>query len=236
MSVYSILAMGHVALGVLSLLTFWTAGFAQKGSPLHRAAGKVYLAAMALLLLLAVPMALTILRVRGVVTGSFLLYLVVISATSVWLAWRAIGDKRDWRRYTGPVYRGLMWTNLGSALGIAAVGLLLAQQMQLVIVSFAAIGLATFVRMRRFARRAPQEPRWWLREHLRAMLGNGVATHIAFLAIGVPRLVPALANPVWVNIAWLAPLLIALLAGVLLQRRFLPARTTATRAAALPAG
>jgi hypothetical protein len=235
MSFYSILAVAHVALGVLALLTFWTAGMAKKGSPLHRGAGKVYLAAMAGLLLLAVPMALTILRVRGVVAGSFLLYLVVITTTSVWLAWRAIRDKRDWRRYTGPVYRGLAWANLGGGLGIAAVGLLLAQQMQLVIVSFSAIGLLTFVRMRRFARSAPDEPRWWLREHLRAMLGNGVATHIAFLAIGLPRLVPALANPVWVNVAWLAPLLLALVAGVLLQRKFLPVRTPAARAAALPA-
>src|SRR5688500_9762938 len=136
MRFYSILAVAHVALGVLALLTFWTAGAARKGSALHRAAGKVYLASMAGLLLLAVPMALTMLRVRGVVTGSFLLYLIIISATSVWLAWRAIRDKRDWRRYTGPVYRGLMWANLGGGLGIAAVGLLLAQQMQLVIVSF----------------------------------------------------------------------------------------------------
>lgn len=232
MSFYSILVVVHVALGVLALLTFWTAGAARKGSPVHRTAGKVYLASMAGLLLLAVPMAVIILLARGAVLGGFLFYLLIISSTSVWLAWRAIRDKRDWQRYTGPVYRGLMWANLGGALGIAAIGLLLAQQMQLVIVSFSAIGLVTFVRMRNFARHAPEEPRWWLREHLNAMLGNGVATHIAFLAIGLPRLVPALANPVWVNIAWLAPLLIAVIAGVLLKRKFLPVRPQPVGAAA----
>ena len=28
------------------------------------------------------------------------------------------------------------------------------------------------------------DTRWWMREHVRANLGNGVATHIAFFAIG----------------------------------------------------
>ena len=232
MSIYSILAVAHIVLGVVALLTFWTAGMAKKGSPLHRAAGKLYLGSMAGLLLAAVPMAITIFAVRGAVTGSFLLYLVLITTTTVWLAWRAIRDKRDWQRYTGPVYRGLMWANLLGGIGIALVGLLLAQQMQLVIVAFSGIGVASFIGMRRFARQAPEEPRWWLREHLSAMLGNGVATHIAFLAIGLPRLVPALANPVWTNIAWLAPIGVALVAGVLLRRKFLPVRpATAGRVA-----
>lgn len=235
MSIYSILAFIHIALGVLALLTFWTAGLAKKGSPLHRAAGKLYLGAMAGLLLVALPMSVTVFAVRGVVTGSFLLYLVLITSTSVWCAWRAIRDKRDFARYTGPVYRALMWGNLLGAIGIALVGLLLAQRMQLVIVAFSAIGLVGFVQMWRFARQPPTEPRWWLREHLSAMLGNGVATHIAFLAIGLPRLLPALANPTWVNIAWLAPLAVAGLAGVLLRRRFLPARPVAPRHLAAPA-
>lgn len=229
MSSYSILAFVHIALGVVALLSFWTAGMAKKGSPLHRAAGKLYLGSMAGLLVAAVPMAITIFAVRGVVTGSFLLYLVLITTTSVWLAWRAIRDKRDFARYTGPVYRGLMWANLLGGIGIALVGLLLARQMQLVIVAFSAIGVLSFVGMWRFARRVPDEPRWWLREHLSAMLGNGVATHIAFLAIGLPRLVPALANPVWVNIAWLAPLAFAVIAGALLRRKFLPARVVPAR-------
>lgn len=234
MSFYSILAVAHIALGVVALLTFWTAGMAKKGSPLHRAAGKLYLGAMAALLLGAVPMAITMFSVRGVVTGSFLLYLVLITTTAVWQAWRAIRDKHDWRRYTGPVYRGLMWANLVGGIGIALVGLLLAQQMQLVVVAFAGIGVASFLGMWRFARQPPQDPRWWLREHLSAMLGNGIATHIAFLAIGLPRLVPALANPVWVNIAWLAPIGVALVAGMLLRRKFLPLRPAPAAPVAAP--
>lgn len=223
MTLYSISFFLHAGLGTLALSTFWLAGLSRKGSPIHRAAGKVYLPAMAGLLLAAVPLALGVLG-RMPVAGSFLLYLLVITSTSVWLSWRAIRDKKDWARYTGPVFRGLMWLNLVSALAIAGVGLLLARQMQLVIVAFSGIGLMGFVRMWRFSRAAPADPRWWLREHLTAMLGNGVATHIAFLSIGLPKLLPMLAGPTLQNLAWLGPLAVAFVAGAWLTRRFLPGR------------
>jgi hypothetical protein len=224
MSVFSMLALLHAGLGTLALLTFWTAGLSRKGSPLHRAAGKLYLLAMAALLAVAVPMSVVVLVQRSPVGGAFLLYLLVITVTAVWLSWRAIRDKRDWARYTGPVYRGLMWLNLVGALAIAAIGLLLAKNMQLIIVSFAGIGLFSFVSMRRFARTRPDDPRWWLREHLTAMLGNGVATHIAFLSIGLPKLLPMLAGPTLQNLAWLGPLLVAFVAGSYLARKYLPKR------------
>jgi hypothetical protein len=105
----------------------------------------------------------------------------------------------------------------------ALVGLFMADRMQLVIVSFSLIGISTFISMRRFAAQPPTEPRWWMRQHLNAMLGNGVATHIAFLSIGLPKLLPWLAGPVFQNVAWLAPLGVAALAGVYLGRKYLGA-------------
>ena len=112
----------HAGLGMLALATFWIAGLSRKGSPVHRAAGKVYLPAMAGLLLAAVPLALAAFPHRPVI-GSFLCYLLVITVTSVWCSWRAVKDKKDWARYTGPVFRGLMWLNLASALAIAGVSM-----------------------------------------------------------------------------------------------------------------
>ena len=232
MTAYSLLAVAHAAFGTLALVTFWTAGMARKGSPLHVRAGKVYLVSMVALLVAALPMSLMILLVYGKpVIGSFLLYLLVITFTSVWLSWRAIRDKRDWARFTGPVHRGLMWLNLASGFGIAVVGLVFAQEMQIIIVAFSLIGIATFVRMRRFAALPPTEPRWWMRQHLSAMLGNGVATHIAFLSIGLPKLLPWLAGPVFQNVAWLGPLGVSALAGAYLSRKYLNAPVRAARAA-----
>lgn len=225
MSLYSALALLHAGLGLAALATYWTAGLARKGSPVHRAAGKLYLLAMAVLLALALPMSLIILASGREVAGAFLLYLLLITTTSVWCSWRAIKDKRDWGRYTGRVFRTLTWLNLFAGLGMVATGLWLAQSMQLVIASFGGIGVFAFVQMWRFARRRPEDPRWWLREHLTATLGNGVATHIAFLSIGLPKLLPMVAGPALANLAWLGPLVVAGLAGVFLGRKYLPKRS-----------
>ena len=225
MSVYQVLAITHIAAGVIALITFWIAGLAKKGSPVHKVAGKAYLIAMSGIVATGLPLSLLILAAGKLVIGGFLLYLVLIVASGLWQAWRAIRDKRDWARYTGPVYRALTWLNLAGALGIVVLGVFFARQMQLVIVSFSAIGFLGFFQMRRFARSAPTDPRWWLSEHMGAMLGNAAATHIAFLAVGLPRLVPALANPLWVNIAWLGPLAMVFVARAWLNRKYLPKRT-----------
>lgn len=225
MSSYAILGLAHASLGTLALATFWIAGLTRKGSPVHKGAGKLYLLAMAGLLTAALPMSLRILTSGRVVIGFFLLYLLVITVTAVWNSWRAVRDRRDWRAYTGPVYRVLTWLNLASGLGIAYVGLFEAKSMQLIITAFSAIGLVGSFSMWRFARRAPEDPRWWLREHLTAMIGNGVATHIAFLSIGLPRLLPELGGSSLQNIAWLGPLVVAFIAGTWLTRKYLPKRT-----------
>ena len=224
MSWYSNTAILHAAVGTTALITFWIAGMTKKGSPLHKATGKIYLLAMVGILLSAFPMATFILLNGKPVIGGFLLYLLIITMTSVWNGWRSIRDKRDWKRYTGPIYKALMALNLLSGLAIAAVGLFLAEQMQMVITSFSLIGIITAINMYRFQREAPADPRWWMREHLTAMVGNGVATHIAFLQIGLPKILPMISGPVMINVAWIGPLLVAVVAGTYLTRKYAPKR------------
>jgi hypothetical protein len=224
MSWYSNTALLHAAVGTTALLTFWIAGMSKKGSPVHKTAGKIYLLAMVGILMSAFPMATYIAIYKSQVIGGFLLYLLIITMTSVWNGWRSIRDKRDWKRYTGPVYKSLMLLNLLSGLTIAAIGLLLAEQMQMVITSFSLIGILGAYRMYGFQRKAPTDPRWWMREHLTAMIGNGVATHIAFLQIGLPKILPMISGPVMVNVAWMAPLAIAVVAGTYLTRKYAPKR------------
>ena len=229
MNPYLAFKLVHIALGCVALVAFWTAGIARKGGPLHVGAGKVYLLAMAGLLAATVPMCWLAWFAGHQKIVVFLLYLLVITCTSTWLSWRAIRDRRDWARYVGPAYRALMWLNLGAGAGIALFGLFVADRMQLIIVSFSLIGISTFASMRRFALQPPTEARWWMRQHLRAMLGNGVATHIAFLSIVLPRLLPMLQGPVFQNLAWLAPLGVAAVAGVYLGRKYLGAPGRAGR-------
>lgn len=219
MSTYELIRYAHIGVGTAALAAFWISGIARKGSPLHKASGKVYLATMAAILATAAPMAVIIGLSGRTLMAAFLAYLVVIVATGVWNAWRAIRDKRDFAAYTGRVFKTLAWLNIGSGLAVLALGL--ARNVPL-FAGFSLVGLIGGIVMLRFARRPPASPRWWLTEHLGAMLGNGAATHIAFLAIGLPRLVPALNTPTWNYVAWFAPVLIAFGARVVLTRRYLP--------------
>ena len=64
------------------------------------------------------------------------------------------------------------------------------------------------------------------------MLGNGVATHIAFLAIGLPKLLPAVDGATLQYMAWFGPLAVALVAKAIIDRRWRPVPRIAARPAA----
>ena len=57
-------------------------------------------------------------------------------------------------------------------------------------------------------------------EHYNAMIGNGVAVHIAFLGIGLPRLLPMLGGATLQQLAWFGPLAVALAAKLWADRRW----------------
>ena len=221
---YDLVKFAHAGIGALALLTFWTSGLTRKGSRVHTVSGKIYLLAMTGILLSAAGMLGGFAERHHPVAAAFLGYLLVITGSSVWCSWRAIRDKRDWTVYTGPVYKALMVLNGLSGLAIAYIGLFVTTQMQLVITAFSIIGIANAISMWRFAKASPADPRWWLKQHFGAMIGNGVATHIAFLSIGLPKLLPMLSGPVLQNLAWLGPLTLSFIAGVYLNRKYMPVR------------
>jgi hypothetical protein len=228
MTSYQMLVAAHAGIGTLALASFWSAAFLRKGSPLHRRAGQVFLLAMCGILVTGLPMAAYAWLVRErPVTAAFLAYLLVITATGMWSAWRAIRDKHDVARYTGPVYAGLAWLSLLSGLGVLTLGLRVGAPL---LSGFSVVGLFAGFDMlgkRRHRERLAAKPRWWLVEHYTAMLGNGIATHIAFLGIGLPRLLPGVDGTALHYAAWFAPLGVALVAKLLLDRRWKP-RTSMT--------
>jgi hypothetical protein len=226
MSWYSSTAFLHASIGAVALVTFWVAGMSKKGSSIHKGAGKIYLLAMTGIILSALPLALSMLLNKSPVGGSFFLYLLVITTTSVWCSWRAIRDKRDWAGYVGSVFKILMALNFFSAIAIVLVAVMIPNDIQIILMAFSSIGMINAVKMFRFMRTAPSDPRWWLGQHLGSMIGNGVATHIAFLSIGLPKVLPMLSGPVLQNMAWLGPLTLSIFAGVFLKRKYLPARVS----------
>lgn len=225
---YSVFVLLHVAAGTLALVAFWIAVALRKGSPRHRLVGRVYLLAM-----LAVIVTGVVLVAQRVIDGqmigaSFFGYLLVLVTTTVWLAWRAIRDKHDPTRYLGRIYHALAMANPLAGLCVLALGL---QHGQPLLIGFSLVGMLIGVDMLRRRRVIPTQPRWWLEEHYSAMLGNGAATHIAFLAIGLPKLLPAVSGSALFYVAWFAPVLLSIVAKLWLDRRWNmePLRAAASR-------
>jgi hypothetical protein len=216
----------HLIPGMVALLTYWVAALARKGSVPHRLAGKAYLLAMVALLVPAIPLSWRALLYFDRGFGVFLFYLLLITATALWQGWTSIRHKRDFARYTGPGFRALAWANLLAGVGVLGLGVALRQP---IFIGFSLPGLLGGRSMLRLARSGPAHPRWWMGEHLGAMLACGVATHISFLSIGLPRLLPSLAGEGMRVFAWLAPLAVALVMQRWLSRKYLPATAAMTK-------
>jgi hypothetical protein len=89
-----------------------------------------------------------------------------------------------------------------------------------ILAGFGAIGPLASIGGMRIRRRVQSDRLWWLKEHFGAMIGNGVATHVAFMSIGLRSLLPN-ADPALLNyLAWFGPLSVALVAGRWLNRRY----------------
>ena len=218
MNAYKITLFLHLGLGVAALVSYWVAALARKGSGPHKLAGKVYVLVMVGLLLPAIPLSVRAFE-KSTDFAWFLFYLLLITATALWKGWSAVRRKRDFTSYTSRAFKALAWTNIASGLAVLGLGL---AKTQPIFIGFSLIGLLGGRGMLQLAKNGPAHPRWWMGEHLSAMLGCGVATHIAFLSIGLPRVLPGLAGPAMQTTAWLAPLAISALARIWMARKYLP--------------
>lgn len=221
-TVYKFLLLVHGLSGLVALITFWMAAFAKKGSPLHVRVGKIYLLSMLGIVITALPMAAIIAGQGKPGVAVFLAYLVVITASSMWVGRRAIRSKRDQTAFRGRAYVAVAVLNLVASAATFIVGL---QMSDVLLMGFSVVGAHNGIAMliRRF--RPMAMTRWWMKEHIAAMLGCGVATHIAFLAIGMNRVVDMLGikPPGWYGlIAWFGPLMVALVCGIWLTRKYAP--------------
>ena len=226
MDTYRIVLLAHIAAGTLALLAYWGAAIARKGGLLHRRIGQAYLSAMSVVLATSVALAGFFFARGQPGIGTFLAYLVVITGTACWQAWRAVRTKRDRRVFYGRDYLLLAWANLGTGVLTLGVGIAIDQVVLLVAcwIGILAGGFA-LRRYRQEARQAaagqaPRDPKWWMREHVQSNLGNGVATHVAFFAIGLGRVLEPLGIEVPQLVPWLVPIASALAAAAWLERKY----------------
>lgn len=235
MDLYDTLVFVHIGAGALALVTYWGAGAARKGGALHRRIGQAYLLAMVGVLVTAAAMSVAFVQ-RGMYgIAVFLVYLVAITGTACWQAWRAVRNKRDRGAFYGRNYRALAWLNLLSGVATLAAGIALGNSLLMV---FCWIGIAGgLLALREVRRPVPaNDPRWWMREHVQANLGNGVATHIAFFSIGLDRVLAPLGIQAPQLFPWLAPVVVAVAAGIWLDRKYKFGKPPVAPAAAAAAG
>jgi hypothetical protein len=217
MTTHELIRWTHAGAGALALLGFWLNAASRKGSPRHARVGQAYLLVMIVVMATAVPIAWRAFASGEPVRGAFLAYLVVITATPTWLAWRAIRDRLDFAAYTGPVYRLFAVGSIASGLAVLGTGLYYRVAL---LAGFSLVGIVTGGLMLRTIRRGATQPRWWLREHYVGIGGCGVATHIAFLNIGLSRLVPDSWSGTTQMLGWFAPLVVAVIARAWLDRTY----------------
>lgn len=227
MSAYQTLVLVHIGAGSIALLAFWLAALLRKGSTWHRRVGRIYLLAMLAILATSLPMAMVFL-VRGRIgIGVFFAYLVVITGTAMWLSWRAIQYKRAISAYFDQRYRWVGLLNVLAGLAVFGVGL---WRGSMLLSTFCWVGVAIGISMLRKHRSPPDAANWWLREHYGAMLGNGVATHVAFLGIAMRDVLTGFGIPALQMLPWFLPLAVAGIAAVVLDRRHRPRRAVAAAA------
>ena len=144
-------------------------------------------------------------------------------------AWLAIRWKRDYARFTGTGYRVSVGLLGISGVAVSVLGMVYGAWLLII---FGLLGPFFMLEARKRILNGPESPKWWLKEHYGAMIANGVATHIAFLQIGLLRLIPELGGPPIQNLAWFGPLALSFIAGWWLDRRYMRPRASPAKLAA----
>jgi len=238
MDLFESARLAHIVVGCVVLPAFWGALLATKGSSFHRRSGRVYVAAMALLLAATMVMVAGMVVAGAAMRAVFNVYVSLISVASVWMAWRSVLDRHDVRRYLGWPYRLICVALGGYGLFLAGMVPRMGTPARMAMVAaFSLLGLTIAGAMAWRLWRKADHARWWLSEHLTAMAINFAATHASFSILAGGALIPVIKEP-WVRtgilVAWmLSALAMRLWAG----RRFLcdTTHTVTARTNPLPA-
>ena len=202
----------HVLAGTVALLVGLVAMFSKKGGKVHNRSGLVYVWAMIVVAVTALPMC--VLQSFNL----FRLFLTGIAVLSFYLCmtgWRATKQKKS-----GPTQadRLLTYGTLVVSVGMVGFGAyLLTDGVSMFAVLFSFFGFLTFRNAQHDAKsfgRTPEKMHWFY-HHIARMGGSYIATFTAFLVNNMYRMMPV-GTPGWVGtIGWVVPTLVG---GLLIAR------------------
>lgn len=173
--------LSHLIAGGFTLVFFWGAVLTVKGSPAHRARGRIFFLSL-------VPVGVSVGAILTLRSHTFepaamiqFTYLLLCLVTVGTVGWTAISWKNDLERFRGLHFRLLGLAMFVSGLVVLAAGLIANEPLAVILSS---IGLVFGGAMIRFAGlTAPPHPTWWLGWHLNSVLLLSSAVHGTLLAV-----------------------------------------------------
>jgi hypothetical protein len=198
--VFQALVIGHVIAGAVALVSFWVPVVSRKGGSAHRTWGRIFKAALYTAAWFAIGMAVlnlttandrhSVLTDRALFDGLFgwmMLYLGVLTLGLGQYGMAAAKARGDAVAMRSPLNVVIQLCVIGAAVNCAVRGYWLGQPLM---VGLAILGLgaaATFLIAMFWPSRSRQG---YVREHLKAMVGSGIAAYTAFLSVGLLQIVP----------------------------------------------
>jgi hypothetical protein len=201
----------HVLAGITGLAAFWTPALARKGGQTHVRIGRIFYNATCVVVLTGFAMALIITAAptpgRSRVLAAFLGYLLIITFAPVHHGIRVLETRHDPSRLRSPFHTVLNGAAIVTAMGMIALAFAVRQP---VIAALSPIGVLVGRGNLRYARHPGASHMAWWYEHMRSMLGGGIAFHTAFLVIGAGRFLGAHLTGWAAIIPWVLPAMIGI--------------------------
>ncbi|REL25560.1 hypothetical protein DXX93_02685 [Thalassotalea euphylliae] len=222
-SIYSVLLFIHVAIGTVSLITFWLPVISQKGGKLHKKSGKWFEYGM--LAVAVTGIAITVMTLADPIaikdpqaklsgeevtkliwwTEMFAWFLLMLSLL-VWNSTRhsiLVLKCRDNRQ----ILR--QWPHLLPIIAMALispyVGYLGTKYNFVLLQVFSVLCLANVYQLLRYTFKPNLQPREWLIQHLRHIIGAGIGAYTAFFAFGGRQLLASVVSGQWQIVFWVLP-------------------------------
>jgi hypothetical protein len=237
LSTYRFVLTLHVIAGLIGLAAFWTPAIARKGGMTHVWIGRVFfwctcvIACTGLLmaaLFLAAPLAVHPPRTpvgperaaeiaRGTrLAAPFLVYLVLITFAPVYHGVRVLATRRAPEQLRTPFHTFLQVAAIAASGGMVVLGFATGR---IVFLALSPIGFLIGLGNLGFARTPYPTPMTWWYEHMRSMMGGGIAFHTAFFVLGAGRLL-GISMDGWGVLPWLLPTIVGIPASAVWVRYY----------------
>jgi hypothetical protein len=200
MPVFQALVFGHVIVGTVALVSFWIPVVSRKGGAAHRKWGRVFKVALYAAAWFAIGMAvlnlttannrhpvLTDRRLFDGLFGWMMLYLGVLTLGLGHYGIEAARNRRDHSAMKAPFNIAIQLCVIVAALNCGVRGYVLGQPLM---IGLSALGFGAATTFLIAIMRPSGSPQGYVREHLKAMVGAGIAAYTAFLSVGLLQIVP----------------------------------------------